>query len=65
MAEWRNEVEDGAGRTDDSRGPRPARSWQPTSPGENHSNGNGLAPDTSPRQGESSRLYRRARVTAS
>lgn len=63
MAGWRNEVEGGVGRTDDSRGPRPARSWQPTSPGENHFNG--LAPDTSPRQGESTRLYRRARVRAS
>ncbi|CUW31759.1 hypothetical protein TUE45_06508 [Streptomyces reticuli] len=63
MAAWRNEAEGGSGRTDDSRGPRPARSWQPTSPGENRFTG--LAPDTSPRQGESVRLYRRARVTAS
>ncbi|MEU0200903.1 MULTISPECIES: hypothetical protein [unclassified Streptomyces] len=60
---WRNEVEGGVGRTDDSRGPKPARAWQPTSPGENRFNG--LAPQPSARQGESTRLYRRARVTAS
>ena len=60
---WHNEVEGGTARTDDNRGPKPARAWQPTSPGENHFNG--LAPQPSPRQGEDSRLYRRARVTAS
>ena len=60
---WRNETEGGSGRTDDSRGPKPARSWQPTAPGENHFNG--LAPQPSARQGEDVRLYRRARVTAS
>ncbi|MEU6552086.1 hypothetical protein ABZ915_17645 [Streptomyces sp. NPDC046915] len=63
MAEWRNEVEGGAGRSSDSRGPKPTRAWQPTSPGENHTNG--LTPEPSPRQGEDSRMYRRARVTAS
>lgn len=56
-------TESGVGRADDSRGPGPARSWQPTGPGEQHISG--LAPDTSPRQGESTRLYRRARVIAS
>ena len=60
---WRNEVEGGTGRTDDNRGPKPDRGWQPTGPGENRFNG--LTPDPSPRQGEDSRLYRRARVTAS
>ncbi|MFF9240083.1 hypothetical protein ACF1AL_14790 [Streptomyces sp. NPDC014801] len=60
---WRNETEGGAGRTDDSRGPTPTRSWQPVSPGENRVNG--ITPQPGPRQGESTRLYRRARVTAS
>jgi hypothetical protein len=60
---WHNETEGGAARTDDSRGPKPARAWQPTAPGENRFNG--LTPQPSARQGESTRLYRRARVTAS
>jgi len=60
---WRNEQQGGAARTDDSRGPQAARPFQSTGPGE--SNFNGLTPDPSPRQGESTRLYRRTRVTAS
>ena len=60
---WRNEAEGGSGRTDDSRGPKPARAWQSTGPGENHFNG--ITPQPSARQGEDVRLYRRARVTAS
>jgi len=61
----RNEAdaECGAGRTDDNRGPKPTRAWQPTAPGENWFNG--ITPQPSARQGESTRLYRRARVTAS
>ncbi len=60
---WRNEVEGGAARTDDNRGPKPGRAWQAAGPGE--STFNGLTPDPPLRQGESSRLYRRASVTAS
>lgn len=60
---WRNEIEGGAARTDDMRGPKPARAWQGTAPGENRFNG--LTPTPSPRQGEDVRLYRRLRVTAS
>jgi hypothetical protein len=60
---WRNEAEGGSGRTDDSRGPKPARAWQPNAPGENRFNG--LTPQPSARQVEDVRLYRRARVTAS
>lgn len=63
MSDWRNETEGGSGRADASRGPRPGRAWQSTGPGEHHFNG--LAPQPSARQGESSRLHRRARVTAS
>jgi hypothetical protein len=63
VADWRNETEGGSGRTDDSRGPKPARAWQSTGPGEHLFNG--LTPHPSARQGESTRLYRRARVTAS
>jgi hypothetical protein len=63
MPLWRNEVEGGSGRTDDNRGPKPARAWQPTGPGEGQFNG--LTPQPSARQGEDSRMYRRARVTAS
>jgi len=63
MASWRNEVEGGSARTGDSRGPKPDRAWQSTAPGENRFNG--LTPDPSPRQGEDSRTYRRARVSAS
>lgn len=47
----------------DSRAPGPDRARQATGPGEHLVNG--LAPQPSPRQGESIRLYRRARVTAS
>jgi hypothetical protein len=60
---WRNGTEGGSGRTDDNRGPKPVRAWQPVAPGENRFNG--LTPQPSGRQGESTRLYRRARVTAS
>jgi hypothetical protein len=60
---WRNEVEGGSGRTDDNRGPKPNRAWQPKSPGD--STFNGLTPQPSAREGEDVRLYRRARVTAS
>lgn len=63
MAKWRNEIEGGRGRTGDQRGPKPERAWQGTGPGEH--NFNGLTPDPSPRQGEDSRIYRRARVRAS
>lgn len=63
MAVWRNEQVGGAARTDDNRGPNPARAWQGAGPGENRFNG--LTPAPSPRQGESVRLHRRARVTAS
>lgn len=59
---WRNEQQGGAARTDDSRGPARVRGDQPTGPGEHTFNG--LTPDPSPRQGESIRMYRRARVTA-
>lgn len=47
----------------DSRSPGPDRARQATGPGEQLVNG--LTPQPSPRQGESIRLYRRARVTAS
>ncbi|MFE2047966.1 hypothetical protein ACFXAS_05625 [Streptomyces sp. NPDC059459] len=60
---WRNQTEGGSARTDDSRGPKPTRAWQSTGPGEHLFNG--LTPQPAPRQGESTRLYRRARVTAS
>lgn len=63
MPNWRNETEGGAGRTDDNRGPGPTRAWQSTGPG--GSTFNGLTPHPSARQGEDSRLHRRARVTAS
>ncbi|MQY15001.1 hypothetical protein SRB5_51780 [Streptomyces sp. RB5] len=63
MARWRNEVEGGAGRTSDNRGPTPDRAWQSTGPGERTFNG--LTPTPSVRQGEDSRMHRRARVTAS
>lgn len=63
MPTWRNQTEGGSARTDDSRGPKPTRAYQSTSPGENTFNG--LTPDPSPRQGEDCRLYRHTRVTAS
>jgi hypothetical protein len=63
VAQWSNEVEGGSGRTNDNRGPKPARAWQSTGPG--GSNFNGITPQPSTRQGESTRMYRRARVTAS
>lgn len=61
MASWVNRWK--GARTDDNRGPQPARAWQGNGPGDNRFNG--LTPDPSPRQGESDRLYRRRRVTAS
>ncbi len=63
MGEWRNEIEGGRARTDDNRGPKPARAWQAAGPGEQH--WTGITPEPGPRQGETARLYRRARVTAS
>ncbi|GAA3121903.1 hypothetical protein [Streptomyces echinatus] len=63
MAKWRNQVEGGAARTDDNRGPKPTRAWQSTGPG--GSTWHGITPEPGPRQGEDSRTYRRARVTAS
>lgn len=59
----RNAAESGAARTDDSRGPGPARAWQSTGPG--GSTVNGITPIPGHRQGEDVHLYRRARVTAS
>lgn len=63
MGVWRNRQEGGAGRTDDSRGPKPTRAWQSTGPGE--TTFNGVTPNPSPRQGEDVRLYRRRGVTSS
>ena len=61
---WRNKVEGGSGRTDDSRGPKPARAWQGTAPGDSSFNGRTPDPNAS-RQGWDSRMHRRRRVTAS
>ncbi|MFE0845290.1 hypothetical protein [Streptomyces rochei] len=58
-----NEQASGSGRPDDNRHPSPTRAWQSTGPGEHLFNG--ITPQPGPRQGESTRLYRRARVTAS
>lgn len=64
MAAWRDSREGGSGRASDSRGPQSARAGQGTGPGGNWLNG--ITPDPEAnREGESPRLYRRARVTAS
>lgn len=63
MGAWFNRSEGGQGRTDDNRGPKPSRAWQAVAPGEQQ--WTGITPEPGPRQGETPRLYRRARVTAS
>jgi hypothetical protein len=63
MGEWRNEIEGGRARVDDQLGPKPGHAWQATGPGDDE--WNGRTSDPSPRLGEDTRLYRRARVTAS
>ncbi|MET8981039.1 hypothetical protein ABZX85_36095 [Streptomyces sp. NPDC004539] len=65
MPMWRNQSQGGAGRTDDSRGPRPARAWQSAGVSPGDASFNGLTPQPGARQGEDSRMHRRARVTAS
>ncbi|MHC5904188.1 hypothetical protein ACVNF4_09830 [Streptomyces sp. S6] len=65
MSIWRNQAQGGAGRTDDSRGPKPVRSWQTAGVSPGDATFNGLTPQPSVRQGEDSRMFRRARVTAS
>lgn len=51
-------------RTEDMRRPQPeGRPYQPTAPGDFHSNGR--RPDPSIRRGEDTRMHRRAHVTAS
>ncbi|RRQ81540.1 hypothetical protein CQW44_30530 [Streptomyces griseofuscus] len=56
------DTERGRGRAEDNRGPTD-HAWQTTGPG--GSTYHGTTPAPSARQGEDSRLYRRARVTAS
>ena len=64
MAGWTNEQSGGAGRTDDHRGPGNDRASQQTAPRDHDWNGRTTTPDGS-RQGIDTRMYRRARVTAS
>jgi hypothetical protein len=64
MVAWRNTQQGGTGRTDDSRGPKPARAWQGSGPGGDEWNGRHPTSDGS-RQGQDVRLRRHLRVTAS